>query len=139
MKQPLSKGFLSAFQASKMYQIISAHSLSYQKIQYFDMFYLSIFISQHYQLKNELVKTLGQLGCSDLSVENPYFFPRLLVRYTKAWSSSLYLALCKIRVAEFIQVYLFYPRNPGIPWRKLGRIRKRFYPRLENPLKDGST
>ena len=27
VKQPLSKGFLSAFQASQMYQIISDHSL----------------------------------------------------------------------------------------------------------------
>ena len=38
VKQPLSKGFLSASQASQMYQIISAHSLSYQKRQYFDIF-----------------------------------------------------------------------------------------------------
>ena len=39
VKQPLSKGFLSAFQASQMYQIISARSLSYQKIQYFDVLF----------------------------------------------------------------------------------------------------
>ena len=56
-------------------------SLSYQKRQYFDIF--DLYISKHYQLKNKLVKTLGQFGCSDLSVENhwkPILFPRLLVR-----------------------------------------------------------
>ena len=106
VKQPLSKGFLSAFQASQMYQIISAHSLSYQKRQYFDMFDLYVYIKTYQNIISSKIKTLGQFGCSDLSAENPYFFPRLLVRsYTKASrsKSSLYLALLcnlKIRVAE---------------------------------------
>ena len=112
VKQPLSKGFLFAFQSIPnvpLFKLSKDTTLRYV---------LSVYIKILISWKIKKVETLGQFGCSDLSVENPYSFQDSLCDRTqtrhgrRARCTWRYFATARFEWPT--KLSLFYPRNPRL-------------------------